>query len=68
MTLIIRPTPVESMKQGDLFRSSGRTLQIADIEKGGGIFVITYYTGTSTLVNSFFLSPEDTLDLVLGEN
>lgn len=62
MNTTTQPTPVKPMKPGDLFRDSGRTFQIADIEQNNDVFEIVYYTGTSTFVNSFFLFPDDTLD------
>lgn len=65
MNITIRPTPVKTMKPGDLFRDGGQTLQIADIEQNDDVVEIVYYTGTSTFVNSFFLSPDDTLDKVV---
>lgn len=65
-TIAIRPTPVKIMKPGDLFRDDGQTFQIADIEQKDDVVEIAYYTGTSTLINSFFLSPDDTLDKVIN--
>lgn len=65
-TTTIRPTPVKTMKPGDLFRDSGQTFQIADIEQNDDVVEIIYYTGTSTFVNSFFLSPDDTIDKVVN--
>lgn len=64
-TTTIRPTPAKIMKPGDLFRDGGQTFQIADIEQNDDVVEIVYYTGTSTLINSFFLSPDDTLDKVV---
>lgn len=61
----IKPTPVKTMKPGDLFRDGGQTFQIADIEQNDDIVKIIYYTGTSSFVNSFFLSLDDTLDKVV---
>lgn len=53
------------MKPGDLFRDRGRTFQIADIEQTDDFVEIVYYTGMSTFINSFFVSPDDTLDKVV---
>lgn len=64
-TTTIQPTPAKAMNPGDLFRDGGRTFRIADIEQNDKIIEIVYYTGTSSLVNSFFLSPDDTLDKVV---
>lgn len=62
----IKPTPVKTLKPGDFFRDGGQTFQIADIEQNDDIVEIVYYTGTGALVNSFFLTPDDTLDKVVG--
>lgn len=62
----IRPTPVKTMKPGDLFRDGGQTFQIADIEQNDDVVEIVYYTGTSSFINSFFLSLDDTLDKVVN--
>lgn len=64
-TSTIRPTPVKSMKPGDLFRDGGQTFQIADIDQNDDVVEIVYYTGTSSFINSFFLSPDDTLDKII---
>lgn len=61
----IKPTPVKSMKLGDLFRDGGQTFQIADIEQDDDVVEIVYYTGTRSFVNSFFLHPDDTLDKII---
>lgn len=66
--IAIRPTPVKTMKPGDLFRDGGQTFQIADIEQDADVVEIVYYTGTSTFVNSFFLSPDDTIDKVINRS
>ena len=65
-TTTIRPTPVKTMKPGDLFRDGGQTLQITNIEQNDDVVEIVYYTGTSTFINSFFLSPDDTLDKIIS--
>lgn len=57
IAIAIRPTPVESMKPGDLFRDGGQTFQIADIKQIDDVVEIVYYTGTSAFINSFFLPP-----------
>lgn len=62
----IRPTPAKTMRPGDLFRDGGHTFQIADIEQNDDVVEIVYYTGTSTFINSFFLSPDDTLDKIIN--
>jgi hypothetical protein len=64
-TTAIKPTPAKTMKLGDLFRDGGQTFQIADIEQNDDVIEIVYYTGTSSFINSFFLSPDDTLDKVV---
>lgn len=63
----IRPTPVKTLNPGDLFRDGGQTFQIADIEQTDDVVKIVYYTGTSSFINSFFLSPDDTLDKVINK-
>lgn len=66
-TTVIRPTPVKIMKPGDLFRDGGQTFQIADIEQNDDVVEIVYYTGTSSFINSFSLSPNDTLDKIIDK-
>lgn len=66
-TTAIRPTPVKTMKPGDLFRDGGQTFQIADIVQDDDVVEIVYYTGTSTFINSFFLSSDDTLDKIIDK-
>lgn len=61
----IQPTSARTLKRGDLFREGGQTFQIADIEQSNDVIEVIYYTGTSSFVNSFFLSPDDTLDKVV---
>lgn len=65
MNTTIQPTSARTLKRGDLFRDGGQTFQIADIEQDENVVKIVYYTGMSTLVNSFFLNPDDTLDKVV---
>lgn len=65
MNIVIQPTPVKTLKSGDIFRDRGRTFQIADIEQNDDVVKIVYYTGPSSFVNSFFLSPDNTLDKVV---
>ena len=65
MAYTIEPMPTRRLKPGDFFRDGGQTFQIADIEQNDKVVEIIYYTGTSSFVNSFFLSPDDTLDKVV---
>ena len=64
-SITIQPTPIKIMKPGDLFHDGGQTFQIANIERNEDIVEVTYYIGVGDLVNSFYLSPDDTLDLVI---
>lgn len=64
-TITVKPTSAKTLKRGDLFRGSGQTFKIADIDQNDNIVEVVYYTGTSSLINSFFLSPDDTLDKVV---
>ena len=67
-SIIVQPTPVKSMKLGDHFRDGGQTLQIADIEQDNDTVEITYFpTRTKNCIFSFFLTPDDTLDKIIGE-
>ena len=59
--LTIQPTPVKDLNLGDVFRDGGQNSRIANIERDE----VTYYIGVSDLINSFYLSPDDTLDLVI---
>lgn len=65
MSITIKPTSAKTLKRGDLFRDGGQSFRTADIEQNEDLVEIIYYTGTSTLVNSFFLHPDDTLDKVV---
>lgn len=65
MNITVKPTPAKVMKTGDLFRDGGQTFQIASVEQNDDVVEIVYYTGTSTFINSFFLSPDDPLDKVV---
>lgn len=63
--ITVQPTPAKTMKPGDLFRDGGQTFKIANIEQNDDFVEIVYYTGTSTFINSFFLSPDDSLDKII---
>lgn len=63
--ITIRPTHAKALKRGDLFRNGGRTIRIAAIKRDEEVVVIVYYTGAGSLVNSFLLTPDDTLDKVV---
>lgn len=63
--ITIRPTPAKILEPGDFFRDNSQTFQIADVELDENVVEISYFTGTCSLVNSFFLSPDDTLDKVV---
>lgn len=64
-SITIQPTPVKDLKPDDLFRDGGQNFRIASLERDEKVVEITYYIGVGDLVNSFFLSPDDTLDLVI---
>lgn len=66
MIYTVKPIAAKLLAPGDLFRDGGQTLQIADVERDENVVEITYFTGTRDFVNSFFLSPDDTLDKVVG--
>lgn len=63
--ITIRPTPAKDLKLGDLFRDGGQNFRIAGFEHDEEVIEVTYYIGVGDLVNSFYLSPDDTLDLVI---
>lgn len=65
MNITIKPTSAKILKRGDLFRDGGQTFRVAGIEQNDKVIEIVYYTGTGSFVNSFFLSPDDTLDKVV---
>nr|DAY44236.1 MAG TPA: hypothetical protein [Caudoviricetes sp.] len=47
---------------------SGTSSQgIAGFEQDEEVVEVTYYIGVGDLVNSFYLSPDDTLDLIIKE-
>lgn len=61
----IKPIAARLLKSGDTFRDGGQNFRIAGFEHDEDVVEITYYIGVGDLVNSFYLSPEDTLDLVI---
>ena len=63
MNITIRPTPSKGLKPDDLFRDGGQNFRIAGFERDEAVVGVTYYIGVGGLVNSFYLSPDDTLDL-----
>lgn len=68
MNITIRPTLVKDLNPGDIFRDGGQNFRIAGLERDEKVVEITYYIGLDQLVNSFYLSPDDTLDLVIEED
>lgn len=65
MNITVQPTPVKCLKPNDLFRDGGQNFRIAGFERDEKVVEITYYIGVGDLVNSFYMSPDDTLDLVV---
>lgn len=65
MNITIRPTPIKALKPDDLFRDGGQNFRIAGFERDEEVVEVTYYIGVGDLVNSFYLSPDDTLDLII---
>lgn len=65
--ITIRPTPIEDLEPGDIFRDGGQNFRIAGLERDEEVTEITYYIGVGDLVNSFYLSPDDTLDKVVDQ-
>lgn len=63
--ITVQPTPTKELNPGDIFRDGGQNFRIARVECDENIVEITYYIGIDDLVNSFYLSPDDTLDLVI---
>jgi hypothetical protein len=63
--IIIQPSPVKTMKPGDFFRDGGQNFRIAGFECDEDVVEVTYYIGVGDLVNSFYLSPKDTLDKII---
>lgn len=63
--IIIRPTPVKNLKPDDLFRDGGQNFRIASLDCDEEVVEITYYIGVGDLVNTFYLSPDDSLDLII---
>ena len=61
----VRLTPVKDLKPDDLFRDGGQNFRIAGLDCDGEVVEVTYYIGVGDLVNSFFLAPDDSLDLVI---
>ena len=67
MRITIEPTQAKDMKPGDRFRDNGQSLQVTDIEINEKVVEIIYSFEGERLVNSFYLSPDDTLDQVIGK-
>lgn len=67
MRITIEPTPVKDMKPDDLFRDGGQNFQIAGFEHDEEVVEVTYYIGVGDLVNSFYMSLDDTLDKVVNQ-
>lgn len=67
MYYLVRPTPVKDLKPDDLFRDGGQNFRIAGFECDEEVVEITYYIGVGDLVNSFYLSPDDTLDKIVNQ-
>lgn len=65
MNITIRPTPIKDLKPDDLFRDGGQNIRIAGFERDEEVVEVTYYIRVGDLVNSFYLSPDDTLDLTI---
>lgn len=63
--ITVLPTPVKNLNPGDIFRDGGQNFRIARVECDEDVVEITYYIRIDDLVNSFYLSPDDTLDLVI---
>lgn len=60
MRITIEPTPARDMKPGDRFRDNGQSFQVTDIE-------ILYAFEGERLVNSTFVTPDTSLDRVIGQ-
>lgn len=58
----IRSTLAKDLKPGGIFRDGGQNFRIAGFEQDEEVVEVTYYIGAGDLVNSFYLSPNDTLD------
>lgn len=65
MPITIQPTPVKDLNPGDIFRDGGQNYRIAGFEHDEEVVEVAYYIGVGDLVNSFYMSPDDTLDLVI---
>ena len=67
MRIIVEPTPVKNLQPSDIFRDGGQNYLIAGFERDEEVVEITYYIGVGDLVNSFYMSPDDTLDKVINQ-
>lgn len=65
--ITLRPTPIKDLNPGDIFRDGGQNFRIAGFERDEEVVEITYYIGIGKLVNSFYLSPDDTLDKIINQ-
>jgi hypothetical protein len=66
MRYTVQLTPAKDLKPGDIFRDGGKNFRISDVEPNEEVVEITYYIGLDQLVNSFYLSPDDTLDKIVN--
>lgn len=65
MNITTQLTSVKDLKPDDLFRDGGQNFRIAGFEHDEEVVEVTYYIGVGDLVNSFYLSLDDTLDKVI---
>lgn len=64
-SFIVRPTLAKNLRPGDLFRNDSQSFQIKGVERTGNVVEITYSFEGERLVNSIYIAPNDTLDLVI---
>lgn len=67
VNITVQPTPIKDLNPGDIFRDGGQNFRIAGFERDERVIEITYYIGSGNLVNSFYLSPDDTLDKIINQ-
>lgn len=65
MNITIQPTSVKDLKPDDLFRDGGQNFRIAGFEHDEEVVEVIYYTEVGDLIDSFYLSLDDTLDKII---
>lgn len=67
MRITVEPTLAKDMKPGDHFRDNGQSFRVTDIEIDEKVVEIVYAFEGERLVNSAFVTPDTSLDRIIGQ-